>query len=92
MEQQSLVINCIVLSYPPPTIRWLNSSGTVLVEVSNSSQLLLNFTGTPANGGVYTCVGISGDATANASVNITVLSKWVTDMYMYMCMYMSCFV
>ncbi|XP_046898554.1 myelin-associated glycoprotein isoform X1 [Hypomesus transpacificus] len=71
MEGSSVTLHCEVDSNPPPRISWLFGDEEVLWETASNVSLSLDDL-TPAQEGIYTCVGNNGYGAMNTSMYLTI--------------------
>jgi len=91
-ENNTIIITCEVIGYPPPTIVWSRSNGALSDRVSvnnsvsvptgngNVTRVSVNLTITDAfreDTGMYTCSANNSIGSDNRNVNITVQCKFV---------------
>ena len=90
-ETNTATITCEALGYPPPTVVWSRTNGTLSDRVSvsdhvsvptgygNVTQMSINLTITDASRedtGVYMCSANNSIGSDNKSINITVQCKF----------------
>lgn len=78
MEGSSVMLHCEVDSNPPSRISWMFGEEEVLWDTASNISLSLNDV-TPAQEGIYTCVGGNGYGTMNTSLYLAVKCKSETE-------------
>uniref|UniRef100_A0A1A8GUB2 Myelin associated glycoprotein n=1 Tax=Nothobranchius korthausae TaxID=1143690 RepID=A0A1A8GUB2_9TELE len=71
MEGSSVTLHCEVDSNPPPRISWMFGEEELLWDTASNISLSLDDV-TPANEGIYTCVGDNGYGIMNTSMYLAV--------------------
>lgn len=76
MEGSSVTLHCEVDSNPPPRISWMFGDQELLWDTASNVSLSLDDI-TPAQEGIYTCVGDNGYGIMNTSMYLAVKCKSV---------------
>lgn len=74
MEGSSVMLHCEVDSNPPPRISWMFGDQELLWDTASNVSLSLDDV-TPAQEGIYTCVGDNGYGIMNTSLYLAVKCK-----------------
>lgn len=76
MEGSSVTLHCEVDSNPPARIAWMFGDQELLWDTASNVSLMLDDV-TPANEGIYTCVGDNGYGIMNTSLYLAVKCKFL---------------
>lgn len=77
MEGSSVTLHCDVDSNPPSRISWMFGDQELLWDTASNISLPLDDV-TPAQEGIYTCVGDNGYGIMNTSLYLAVKCKFAT--------------
>lgn len=75
MEGSTVMLHCEVDSNPHPRISWTFGDQELLWDTASNISLILDDV-TPANEGIYTCIGDNGYGMMNTSLYLSVKCKY----------------